>query len=64
MKSINLSGLRDRKGVLGLLNEGEPFELLERKKVIAHFIPRKPQFEAAVDIQKEKKIPPDAPKRS
>jgi hypothetical protein len=39
MKAINLNGLRDRKRVLTLLNEGEPFELTDRKKVIAHFIP-------------------------
>lgn len=56
VKSIDLSGLRDRKRVLTLLNEGEPFELTDRKKVIAHFIPAKLQPGLAADCQEERPV--------
>lgn len=61
MKSINLTGLRDRKRVLALLNEGKPFAILERKKVIAHFIPRKPPAEVPIVCEESKNIPAAKP---
>jgi hypothetical protein len=39
MQSITLSQLRDTRLILALLKAGETFELRERKRVIAHFIP-------------------------
>lgn len=63
VKSINLSGLRDRKRVLTLLNEGEPFKLTDRKKVIAHFIPVKLQPGLAADCRQERPVAADDPEK-
>jgi antitoxin (DNA-binding transcriptional repressor) of toxin-antitoxin stability system len=42
MPSITLSQLRNTRLLLALLKAGETFELRERKRVIADFIPVRP----------------------
>jgi antitoxin (DNA-binding transcriptional repressor) of toxin-antitoxin stability system len=42
MPSITLSQLRNTRLLIALLKAGEPIELRERKRVIAHIIPVRP----------------------
>ena len=55
MPSITLSQLRDTRLILALLKAGETFELRERKRVIAHFIPVVPWPFPDEDYEPKKK---------
>jgi antitoxin (DNA-binding transcriptional repressor) of toxin-antitoxin stability system len=55
MPSITLSQLRDTRLIWALLKAGEPIELRERKRVIAHIIPVVPWPFPGEDYEPKKK---------